>query len=246
MLDHIEFLQKVFFGNTLAAYLGAVIFFAGAFLVLYLVNQFILTRMKRFAEKTETRLDDFFIEIFKKMILPLLYVGAVYFALQQLVLSASVARAVTVIAIAAVVFQVTRLITVLLVHLVRYFWIKSPEGAPGTGNTIISILKVIVWGIAAVFLLDNMGFNISAVVAGLGIGGVAIALAAQTILGDLFNYFVIFFDKPFEEGDFVIVDEYLGVIEHVGIKTTRIRSLDRKSTRLNSSHLTQSRMPSSA
>lgn len=75
-----------------------------------------------------------------------------------------------------------------------------------------------------VFLLDNLGFEISAVIAGLGIGGIAIALAAQAILGDLFSYFVIFFDRPFEIGDFIVLGDYKGTIEYIGIKTTRIRS----------------------
>ena len=73
--------------------------------------------------------------------------------------------------------------------------------------------------------MDNLGFDISAVIAGLGIGGIAIALAAQAILGDLFSYFVIFFDRPFEVGDMITVQDKVGTVEYTGIKTTRIRAL---------------------
>jgi len=106
-------------------------------------------------------------------------------------------------------------------------WIAKGQEAGTTtvSKSILTIVRIGVWGIAVVFVLDNLGFNISAVVAGLGIGGVAVALAAQTILGDLFNYFVIFFDKPFRVGDFLILGDFLGSVEHVGIKTTRLRSL---------------------
>ena len=99
-----------------------------------------------------------------------------------------------------------------------------------------------VWGIGITFLLDNLGFKISTVVAGLGIGGIAVALAAQTILGDLFSYFIIFFDRPFEIGDFIIIDSYMGNIEHIGIKTTRIRSLGGELLIFSNSDLTNSRI----
>ncbi len=91
-------------------------------------------------------------------------------------------------------------------------------------------------------MLDNLGFKISAVIAGLGIGGIAVALAAQAILGDLFSYFAILFDRPFEVGDFIILGEYLGTIEHIGIKTTRIRSLSGEQLVFSNTDLTSSRL----
>ena len=82
-----------------------------------------------------------------------------------------------------------------------------------------------IWTVGVVFLIDNLGYDVTTLITGLGIGGIAIALAAQTILGDLFSYFVIFFDRPFEIGDFIIVDTKMGTIEYIGVKTTRIRTL---------------------
>jgi small-conductance mechanosensitive channel len=93
-----------------------------------------------------------------------------------------------------------------------------------------------------VFLLDNLGFEISAVIAGLGIGGIAIALAAQAILGDLFSYFVIFFDRPFEIGDFIVIGDKKGNVEYIGIKTTRLRSLSGEQLVFSNTDLTNSRI----
>ena len=93
-----------------------------------------------------------------------------------------------------------------------------------------------------VFLLDNLGFKVSAVITGLGIGGIAVALAAQTILGDLFAYFVIFFDRPFEIGDFIIVGDKLGSVEYIGLKTTRVRSLSGEQLVFSNKDLTDSRI----
>ncbi len=92
--------------------------------------------------------------------------------------------------------------------------------------TIFHLLgKVIIWSFIAIFLLGNLGFDITALVAGLGVGGVAVALAAQNILGDLFASLSIVIDKPFSIGDFIVIDQYRGRVEQIGLKTTRIRSL---------------------
>lgn len=89
---------------------------------------------------------------------------------------------------------------------------------------ILLIDQVVIWLGGVLFLIDNLGYDITTFVAGSGIGGIAIALAVQTILGDLFSYLVIFFDKPFETGDFIIVEDKMGTVEYIGIKTTRIRT----------------------
>jgi small-conductance mechanosensitive channel len=93
-----------------------------------------------------------------------------------------------------------------------------------------------------VFLFDNLGYDVTAIITGLGIGGLAVALAAQTILGDLFNYFVIFFDRPFEIGDYIVVDDKKGNVEYIGIKTTRIKSLSGEQIIISNSDLTNSRV----
>jgi small-conductance mechanosensitive channel len=85
--------------------------------------------------------------------------------------------------------------------------------------------RLAAWVLALLLVLQNAGVEISALVAGLGIGGVAVALAAQSVLGDLFASLAIVLDKPFILGDFIAVNEFLGTVEHIGLKTTRLRSL---------------------
>ncbi|NQT00098.1 MAG: mechanosensitive ion channel family protein, partial [Candidatus Omnitrophica bacterium] len=124
------------------------------------------------------------------------------------------------------------------------YWSKrsKEEVLEGSLSGILKVVKVLIWALAIVFFLDNLGFKISAVIAGLGIGGIAVALAAQAVLGDLFSYFAILFDRPFEIGDFIIMGEYLGTIEHIGIKTTRIRSLSGEQLVFSNTDLTKSRL----
>ncbi len=107
---------------------------------------------------------------------------------------------------------------------------------------VTTILNIFIWVLGFVFLMDNLGFNVSTVIAGLGVGGIAVALAAQAILGDLFAYFVIFFDRPFEIGDFIIVGDKLGSVEYIGLKTTRIRSLGGEQLVFSNKDLTDSRI----
>src|SRR5690606_35670128 len=103
------------------------------------------------------------------------------------------------------------------------------ERHPTTNQVALTLigyaLRTVLWAVAALAILDNLGVNITAFVASLGIGGVAVALAAQVVLGDLFASAAIGLDKPFEVGDFIVVGNIAGSIEYVGLKTTRIRSL---------------------
>lgn len=85
--------------------------------------------------------------------------------------------------------------------------------------------RIMLWSTAALVILDNLGFNITTIMASLGIGGIAVALAVQNILGDIFSSVSIAMDKPFVIGDFIVVDSYMGTVEYVGMKTTRLRSL---------------------
>ncbi len=104
---------------------------------------------------------------------------------------------------------------------------KAAESAAiANALSLIQLLgRVAVWSIALLLILNNLGFDVTALVAGLGIGGIAVALAAQNILGDLFASLAIVLDRPFVVGDFIVFGDYMGTIERVGIKTTRIRSL---------------------
>jgi len=103
--------------------------------------------------------------------------------------------------------------------------LAEDPGAVAAVDMLGFIMRVGIWALVLLLALDNLGVNITALVAGLGVGGIAIALAAQNILSDLFASLSIVLDKPFVVGDFIIIDDYLGSVERVGIKTTRVRSL---------------------
>lgn len=104
------------------------------------------------------------------------------------------------------------------------------------------VSKSIIWSIATLLCIDNLGIDITALIAGLGIGGIAIALAAQNILGDLFASLAIVLDKPFVIGDYIVVNDVKGTVEHIGIKTTRIRGLSGEELICSNADLLSSRV----
>ncbi len=148
-------------------------------------------------------------------------------------------------------------ITAIVVILQCGFWIGSiirqwikirinrdhQKGVPGTGYEIMSYaLRLVLWTVIVLLILSNLGINVSTLLASLGIGGVAVALAVQNILGDLFASLSIVMDKPFEVGDFLSIGELTGTVRHIGLKTTRLTSITGEELVFANSDLLKSRI----
>jgi len=239
-----ELLEKTFLQNSILDYIVFSVSFLAAMIAIQVLKSIVINRLKAWSEKTTTSIDDFLIKIVEQKLLPLLYFGAFYLTFNSLYITEAIERAIDVAGIILVTFLSIRLIVGIVNYTIETYTRKKSFDPARKKNFkgIITIVKVIIWAAGVTFLLDNLGFKISAVIAGLGIGGIAVALAAQTILGDLFSYFVIFFDRPFEVGDFIIAGDFMGSIEHIGIKTTRVRSLGGEQLVFSNTDLTNSRI----
>lgn len=240
----IHILDRVYWNNTIQEYLIAVGIFTVIITVLRIFRNIILKRLKKLAAETETTLDDFLVGAVEKAVMPLLNYGAFYFAATHLHLSGRAEKILYNVSVVLITFFAIRLILATIRHALELQILKGENGQAKLGQLkgMMVIISGVVWILGFVFLLDNFGYDITAIITGLGIGGIAIALAAQNILGDLFNYFVIFFDRPFEVGDFIVVDEKRGTVEQIGIKTTRIRSFTGEELIFSNSYLTNSRI----
>lgn len=180
---------------------------------------------------------------FQRVAMPLFYLGVARLSLEGLRFSDSFDRTLRGIIAAVIAVLVVRAISFLLsTSLNKYSVTTGREDDERRLKPLLSLVSFILWMIAGIFLLDNLGFNISTLVAGLGVSGIAVAIAAQGILGDLFNYFVIFFDRPFELGDFIIFEDKMGSIEKIGIKTTRIRALSGEQLIISNSGLVNAKV----
>jgi small-conductance mechanosensitive channel len=239
-----DILQREFYNNRVSDYLVCLGTIAGGILVLWAVEALALRRLRRWAESTATTIDNFLVDRVHKTGLPLAYLGLILASLRTLSLTPRVERILD----AAGIVLLTLIAIQFLVALIRYgfgeFIRKRGEDASRDRalKGAVGLAKALVWVTGTLFLLDNLGFRISTMVAGLGIGGIAVALAAQTVLGDLFAHFTILFDRPFEIGDFVVVGDFMGTVERLGIKTTRLASLGGEQIVMSNKDLTDSRV----
>lgn len=221
-------LEKVYFGNTLLAWLTAVGLTSTAMAFFLATKRIFLRRMAVFAQKTETFVDDLVVEVlggtrFFTLLIISLYVGA-----QALSITPRIESYLRPVLIVTLLIQGalwgSKAISALLNQAVEKR--KDEDAASATALGVMGFsAKMVLWTIFLLLTLDNLGVNVTGLVAGLGVGGIAVALAVQNILGDLFASLSIVLDKPFVIGDFLIVGEHLGTVEHVGLKSTRIRSL---------------------
>ncbi len=239
-----EYLQKILSANSLEDYIIALGITIVGILAVRILNRVVDNQFKKLSERTDTNVDDYIVESLNRFGVPLLYLVAVYAGIQYLVLPTQVNWVIEIAAAVVLTFFAIRFIATTILSLLKSY-IRSKGGGEEQIKQlrgIMIIVNVIIWSIGILLLLSNYGVDVTAMVTGLGIGGIAIALAAQNILGDLFNYFVIFFDRPFEIGDFLIIDDKLGTVEYIGIKTTRLRSLSGEQLVFANSDLTSSRI----
>lgn len=207
-------------------------------------RRIVMSQLHNWSSKTTSTIDDFIIIILERSVLPLLYIGSVYMALSYLNFPPKFTRIINVAILFIATFYILRIVTAVVKHLIFSSIGHSDDSLvkQKQAQGLIIIINAIIWVLGFVFLIDNLGYDVTTIVAGLGIGGIAIALAAQTVLGDLFSYFVIFFDRPFEIGDFIIVDDKMGTVEYIGIKTTRLKTLSGEQLICSNKDLTDARV----
>jgi small-conductance mechanosensitive channel len=239
-----NFFNQTIFNNRLWDYLVLAIVLILGTIIINFFKRYLLKHLKAWSAKTTTNIDDFVVRTVEKKLFPLLYYALIYFGLNGLKLDILIKRSINILGVALLMYYSVRFALDTVSYIMEYVWAKKEvdESRKGALNGIVVVFKVMVWGLTVIIFLDNLGVKVSGIVAGLGIGGVAVALAAQAILGDLFSYFTIFFDRPFEIGDFIITGEFLGTVEHIGVKTTRLRSLSGEQLIFSNSDLTNSRL----
>ena len=239
-----QLLNSTFLDNTLLKWGIAIMIIIGALVIIKIFKGVIIIRLKKWALKTQTNWDDFLIEMIEKSVIPLLYISSYYFAIMSLSLYDKLEKVIHVAYLFSFTYFTLKIISVAFKKFV-YSFIQREENSESKekqAGGLIAISNIIIWICGFIFLIDNLGYNVTTLIAGLGVGGIAIALAAQAVLGDLFSYFVIFFDRPFEIGDFVNIGPDSGIIEYIGIKTTRIQTLSGEQLICSNTDLTNSRL----
>jgi len=219
-----EYLSYTIFLNSVYKYIFSILLFFTLLKIIYYFKKNIIIKLEKISKKTETKLDDLLLQIIKKISWFEYQIIALYFSTRHLILNNFISNIIKYLLIITITYRVV----IALEKLLELFFQEiSGKEYEKSIKTISLVFRVIIWIIAILFVLHNIGIKITALLTGLGIGGVAIALASQTILGDVFNFFVILLDKPFKIGDFIIIpsQNLLGTIEEIGLKSVKIRTL---------------------
>lgn len=243
-LNHYDFMQIIFWNNPLSDWLIALGIFFASWLALIIFKAFIVSRLKKLSQKTKTQIDDMAIDALDSVNTRFYILISAYAGMQFLVLSNRIMQCAYYIFLIVVVYYAIKFACRLIDFGADAIIEKRKEAQEAFGiiSFMSGLFKVILWFGAIVLLLSNLGYNVTSLIAGLGIGGIAVALALQNILGDLFSSLAIFLDKPFKVGDFIVMGEHTGTVKKIGIKTTRLQALQGEEIVVPNNELTNSKV----
>jgi small-conductance mechanosensitive channel len=240
-----ELLEKVYLGNSLQNWLIFIGILIVVLTALKIIQRIVISRLSKLATAMDNQISDLLVSMLKQTKFLILLVASTYVASSAITLKPAIAtlwqKAVILILIIQGGLWAGACISFALDRTLQKRMDKDASGA--TTITFLGfVARFILWAVVLLLVLDNLGVNITGLIAGLGIGGIAVALAVQNILGDLLAALSIMLDKPFVIGDRIVVDKLTGTIEHIGLKTTRVRSIDGEELIFSNNDLLKSRI----
>jgi small-conductance mechanosensitive channel len=241
-----NFLDRIYLGNSVKTWLIAL----GAAVIIYLalrvLKGVVHRKAKALSAKTSTDIDDLVADLIRRIKFFFLFFVSLYLGSKVLTLSAKADGILSKLAIIALLFQGAIWGSAVFDYWITRTKIRKKEEEDTSTLTKYTalgfVVRLVLWSVVFLLALDNVGVDITALIAGLGVSGIAVALALQNILGDLFASMSIVMDKPFVIGDFIVVDDLRGTVEHVGLKTTRLKGLGGEQLVFSNSDLLKSRV----
>jgi len=232
-------------GEIARRWLIAIAVFFAALLLFYLCKWIAQRRLARLAARTASGWDDAVVEAIQQTRFWLMAVLAIYLASRVLAPAPQIAQLLQTAAVLAFILQAGLWGNLVIDRGLQQHAERKLQNDPASLLTITALVfigKLALFTVLLLLALSNLGINVSALITGLGIGGIAVALAVQNILGDLLASMSIVFDKPFVPGDFIIVGDSMGTVQHIGLKTTRLASLSGEQLVFSNNDLLQSRI----
>ena len=221
-----DYLNLVVFQNSVKDYLIFLVIFVGLFLLFRFFRLVVIDRIKVFSEKTENDFDDFVIEAIEGISKFFYWFVAFYFASKFIFISEKFHLYLGKIFLLSITYELIVILNKFIDYWVHKFSERKDKSSKAAFLALGRGAKWISWLLAFLFILSSFGVNITALITGLGIGGVAIAFALQGVLKDLFSYFTILLDKPVRIGDYIDVNGKKGTVKDIGLKTTRLEAVD--------------------
>lgn len=225
-----EFFEKTFYGNTIAEWSVSLLIIAGTFVLAKAIYWLSGNIIKKITKKTKSKLDDLIIDKIEEPVILALVLGGIWYAVSYLNVSDGFVNFADKAFYVAFTFDVSWLVVRLVDSiLVEYL---SPLVKKTKGNLddqlmpiIRKSLKAVIWAMAIVIGLNNAGYNVGTLLAGLGLGGLAFAMAAKDSVANLFGGVTVFVDKPFKIGDRIVIDGYDGTVSDMGLRSTKLKTL---------------------
>lgn len=240
-----ELLQTEIAGNSLQIWLIALTMSVAVWMIMVFIRYFLVKQLTRLAAHTEVSFWPILVAVVRRTKWLFILILALFIGTIVMTIPDKTRHTINVVVIVALLIQAALWALIGLqvaIEEYRQQQLAKDPASVTTLNVLNFMGKILIWTIVFLLVLDNLGVNITALIAGLGVGGIAVALALQTILGDLFASLSIVLDKPFVVGDFLIVGDLLGSVEYVGLKTTRLRSLSGEQLVFSNSDLLSSRI----
>jgi small-conductance mechanosensitive channel len=238
-------LDAEYYGNTVEAWLIAAGITVAAWLILFAVRAAAVSAVKRLTSKTAFAWDDVLAAVIPRTHGLFLLTLAFLAGSRPLTLTENADTLLRNVIVIVGIIQIGRWASAAVTFVVgkqRELRQKDDPASVTTIGALGLLVRVIIWILVGLLILANAGVEIGPLIAGLGVGGIAIALAVQTVLKDLLASLSIMLDKPFVVGDFLIIGDLMGSVEHIGLKTTRIRSLSGEQLVFSNNDLLASRI----
>jgi len=238
----LQFLNLSIWGQSLSDWALAALAFALTVTLIPLLRRYLRAKAAAYAGEDQPRAIALFAYLVQHTSRVVLWTAALFAAEKCLTLPRQIDRVFGVLIIVGIGLQMG----IWILAAVRFAIMRSQPGKDprlaSSFNVLMFTAGLLVWTVLTLLVLENLGVNVTALVAGLGVGGIAIALAMQTVLGDLFASLSIALDRPFAVGDWLRFDDCDGTVERIGIKSTRIRSVTGEQLILSNTDLLKSRI----
>jgi len=240
-----DLLTKTYYSNTIGDWLIAFLLIGASVLFARFAYALIGKFFKKYTAKTQSKLDDILVDMMKEPLVFALIIIGIWYSLQTLHLSIGlediIGKAYYVLIVFDIAWFIVRLFDVMIE---RYIVPFTKDTETKLDDQLLPIMrkgiKASIWVLAVLVALNNAGYNVGAILASLGIGGLAFALAAKDTVANLFGSLTIFLDEPFEIGDRIIINGYDGYVEEVGLRSTRLRLLNGRIITMSNSSMTNS------
>lgn len=241
-----DFIPAGLEANTLFDYLFALCIVLSSIIILWLFKYVLIKRAERAVKHTKSKLDDAVVATLNAFNWPFYLVVALYVASFFLELPEYVHRVGSYVILVVAVYYIAKAAQYLISYGFRRSISKHQQADPDYNSASLDfvgrIVKGAIWLVAIILVMQNLGYEITTLVAGLGIGGVAVAFALQSVLTDIFASFSIYFDKPFQVGDYIEIGKDKGHVKRIGIKSTRLETLQGEELIISNQELTESRV----